>query len=34
MGPRTDFAVAFLLETVAIVGAVAALAYLHHLGWL
>lgn len=34
MGPRTDFAVAFLLETAAVVGAVAAFAYMHRLGWL
>lgn len=34
MGPRADFAVGFLLETIAIVGAVAAFAYMHHLRWL
>ena len=34
MGPHTDKAVAFLLETAAIVGGVAAIAYLNHLGWL
>ena len=34
MGPHTDRAMGFLLETIAIVVAVAAFAYMHRLGWL